>query len=259
MVFLAIGLAFPVGAAEKNIPSPKEFLGHNIGDDYYLANFIGLESYWANLARLSDRIKLETIGQSAEGRNIPMAIITSPDNHKRLARYKIHFTTLALADSIEDEARRLADRGQSRHLDRRRSARHRSGRRPTGHRAGLPDGQPQRTRKPCVFWMMSFCWPPSPIPMEWSLSPTGTCGNPIRKTVHTRYSPPLPEICRPRQQSRFLYVTQPETEAVNRILYRVWFPQVVYNHHQTGPAGPFFSLPLFGNPTTMSLIPSSRW
>lgn len=32
-------------------------------------------------------------------------------------------------------------------------------------------------------------------------------------------------------------VTQPETEAVCRQLYQEWFPQIIYNHHQTGPAG----------------------
>ena len=30
---------------------------------------------------------------------------------------------------------------------------------------------------------------------------------------------------------------QAETENMNRVLYREWFPQIVYNHHQTGPAG----------------------
>ena len=28
----------------------------------------------------------------------------------------------------------------------------------------------------------------------------------------------------------------PETAAVSRVLYHEWFPQIVYNHHQTGPA-----------------------
>src|SRR2546421_5283232 len=43
----------------------------------------------------------------------------------------------------------------------------------------------------------------------------------------------------------FYMVTQPETEAINRIFYQEWFPQIVYNHHQTGPAGNLlFSPPL---------------
>ena len=24
---------------------------------------------------------------------------------------------------------------------------------------------------------------------------------------------------------------------MNRVMYREWFPQIVYNHHQTGPPG----------------------
>ena len=31
--------------------------------------------------------------------------------------------------------------------------------------------------------------------------------------------------------------TQPETENINRVLYHQWFPQILYNHHQSGPAG----------------------
>ncbi|MFQ6109656.1 MAG: M14 family metallopeptidase, partial [Candidatus Aminicenantales bacterium] len=46
----------------------------------------------------------------------------------------------------------------------------------------------------------------------------------------------------------FYMVTQPETEAINRILYREWFPQIVYNHHQTGPAGCVLFAPPFRPP-----------
>ena len=35
----------------------------------------------------------------------------------------------------------------------------------------------------------------------------------------------------------FFASTQPETENINRVLYHEWFPQILYNHHQTGPAG----------------------
>ena len=35
---------------------------------------------------------------------------------------------------------------------------------------------------------------------------------------------------------------------MNRILYREWFPQIVYNHHQTGPAGTVLFAPPFRDP-----------
>ncbi len=36
----------------------------------------------------------------------------------------------------------------------------------------------------------------------------------------------------------FFMASMPETININRILYREWFPQIMYNHHQTGPRGP---------------------
>ena len=35
----------------------------------------------------------------------------------------------------------------------------------------------------------------------------------------------------------FFASTQAETENMNRVLYHEWFPQILYNHHQSGPAG----------------------
>ena len=43
-------------------------------------------------------------------------------------------------------------------------------------------------------------------------------------------------------------MTQPESENVNRVLYREWFPVIVYNHHQTGPAGAVLFAPPFRDP-----------
>jgi len=53
----------------------------------------------------------------------------------------------------------------------------------------------------------------------------------------------------------FYMVTQKETEAVNRILYRVWFPQIIYNHHQTGPAGAVLFAPPFREPHSYNFDP----
>ena len=29
----------------------------------------------------------------------------------------------------------------------------------------------------------------------------------------------------------------PESKNMSRVLYREWYPQIMYNHHQTGPDG----------------------
>ena len=46
----------------------------------------------------------------------------------------------------------------------------------------------------------------------------------------------------------FFGSTQVETENMNRVLYREWFPQILYNHHQSGPAGTVLWTPPLRDP-----------
>ncbi|MBL8190391.1 MAG: peptidase, partial [Acidobacteria bacterium] len=53
----------------------------------------------------------------------------------------------------------------------------------------------------------------------------------------------------------FYMSSQPESEAINRIFYHEWFPQIVYNHHQTGPAGTVLFAPPFRDPFNYTFDP----
>ena len=55
----------------------------------------------------------------------------------------------------------------------------------------------------------------------------------------------------------FFANTQAETKNMNRVMYREWFPQIVYNHHQTGPAG--HGPVLRRRSATRSTTTSTRW
>ncbi len=46
----------------------------------------------------------------------------------------------------------------------------------------------------------------------------------------------------------FYLSSQAETRNMNRVLFREWFPQIVYNHHQAGPAGTVMFAPPFRDP-----------
>src|SRR5262245_2710115 len=74
--------------AQTHITTPKEEFGFNFGDDYFLANYRQIAAYWRKLDRESDRMVVEEIGKTAEGRSHLMAIVTSPENHRNLARYR---------------------------------------------------------------------------------------------------------------------------------------------------------------------------
>src|SRR5580700_2022776 len=97
-----------------NIPTPKDHFGFNIGDNYQLANYTQTEAYFKKLASASDRVKLVVIGQTEEGRDQLMLIVSSPANIKQLDRYKTISQQLAHAESLTPEqAHALAAEGKS--------------------------------------------------------------------------------------------------------------------------------------------------
>ena len=106
--------ATPATAQNGGVPSPRDAFGFDLGDDYQLATYSQLIEYWAQLANASDRMVLDTIGLTEEGRPQLMAILTSPENHRNLDRYKEISRRLAKAEAVsESEARRLAEEGKA--------------------------------------------------------------------------------------------------------------------------------------------------
>src|SRR5262245_38398646 len=100
--------------APAGLTTPQVEFGHTIGDDHFLINYQQLMTYWRKLASQSDRVHIEEIGKTAQGRPMLMAIITSAANYKNLARYKQISSRLANAEGLNDEqARALAKEGKA--------------------------------------------------------------------------------------------------------------------------------------------------
>jgi hypothetical protein len=98
----------------RPIPSPKEYFGFNIGDDYRLVNYNQTEAYFKQIAAGSDRVKLVNMGLTEEGRNQYMMIISSPANIAGLDHYKEISARLAHAEDLTDEqAKTLAEEGKA--------------------------------------------------------------------------------------------------------------------------------------------------
>src|SRR5271154_5659638 len=119
-ILLITGLLFfphaatpQVQPSARPVTTPKEHFGFNLGDDYCLANYQQLMSYWKKLETQSDRLKVVNIGTTEEGRPQLMGIVTSPANHKNLPRYQEIARRLALAEGVsEEEANKLANEGK---------------------------------------------------------------------------------------------------------------------------------------------------
>src|SRR6476619_545873 len=114
LLSLALVITLSAASAAQGITTPRQFFGFNIGDDYQLATYDQFVEYWQKLDKESDRMKVVEIGKTAEGRPQLMAIITSPENFKKLDRYRDISRRLATVDGLpDDQARALAKEGKA--------------------------------------------------------------------------------------------------------------------------------------------------
>jgi len=250
-------LAVPAtGSAQLRVTSPRMQFGHDIGDDYFLANYTQMIEYWQKLDRESDRMKMVRIGTTAEGRPMWMAIITSPENHGKLARYQDISRRLALSENLTDaQARALAVEGKAVvWID-------------GGLHATEVLGAQQliqtvyelvsRTDPETLRFLRDdiiLCVPANPDGQDLVSNWYMRDGDTLKRT--TSRLPRLYQKYAGHDNNRDSYMaSQPETQAMDSILFRAWYPQIMYNHHQTGPPGTVIFAPPFRDPFNYNYDP----
>src|ERR1051325_3414190 len=70
------------------IPSPKSVLGFTPGDDRTIAGWSQITDYFERLDRASDRVLVQTLGQSTLKRPLIVAFISARENILALPKYK---------------------------------------------------------------------------------------------------------------------------------------------------------------------------
>ena len=63
------GVMLAVARLSAQVPAPVAFLGHNPGDDFYLANYEEAVKYFHAMAAGSNRMKMFTVGKTTQGRD----------------------------------------------------------------------------------------------------------------------------------------------------------------------------------------------
>lgn len=87
----------PQGQAyDSKIPTPKEFLGYEVGEQH--ATPYEVNAYFRELAKHSDRMKVETYGRTYENRELLLVTFTSPANLSRLETIKTEHRKLTNPD-----------------------------------------------------------------------------------------------------------------------------------------------------------------
>ncbi len=238
----------PAAVAVK-LTSPETFFGHRIGADYVLPNYTKFGEYVRLLDKESDRMVVQSIGKTAEGRDQLMAIITAPENFKKLDRYREISRRLSLAEGLTDDtARALANEGKAViWIDGGLHASEVLGAQQLIETiyqfASKTDDETMRILRDVVILAVHANPDGMELVSDWYM----------RKATPTeRSTNQLPRLYQKyvgHDNNRDFYVmNQPESTNMNRVLYREWYPQIMYNHHQTGPTGTVMFAPPFRDP-----------
>ncbi len=243
--FLCISLA----SFGQEIPNPKEHFGFNIGDNYRLATYAQTEAYFKKLDQSSDRAVMQSIGKTEEGRDQFMMIVTSPSNHQKLASYKEISQKLARAENLsEADARKLAAEGKA---------------------VVWIDGGLHATEVVGAHQLIEIAYQlcsrkddetkyilDNVIVLIVHANPDGQelvsnwyMRNSDSSKRTTAFLPRLYEKYAGHDNNRDFYMMNlKETQNMGRQLYVEWIPQIMYNHHQTGPQGTVVAGPPFRDP-----------
>jgi hypothetical protein len=247
--FLLLSLVVTIFAQAQNVPSPKSHFGFNIGDNYQLANYTQTEAYLQKLAAASNKMKLQSIGTTEEGRTQYMVIVSDPANLSKLAKYKSISQQMARAEGLTDtDAKQLANEGKAVvWIDGGLHANEVLG----IHQwietlyqiLSRNDDETKRILKSTIILFVHANPDGQELQSDWYMRHTDTLKR------NTANLPRLYQKYIGHDNNRDFYMTNmSESRNMSLQQYVEWMPQILYNHHQTGPAGTVVAGPPYRDP-----------
>jgi hypothetical protein len=258
-LMVAIVTGAPVGAAtaqsaSQAAPTPQEVLSLEIGADSVLADWSQIGRYLSSLAVASPSVRLDTIGASTLGKPLLLVTITSPENQSRLQSIRAGQALLAdprgLTPDREDSLVRVQPAvvfiNNNIHSTEIASSQFSM---LLAHRlASAPEYQ-------SLLHDLVVLMTPSANPdgldtvVAWYRQHKGSPfeGGPLPWLYH-------PYVGHDNNRDWFM-LTQVESRAIARVLYREWFPEVVWDVHQMGNAGARMFVPPFSDPVNPNIDP----
>ncbi|MEW6128099.1 MAG: M14 metallopeptidase family protein [Acidobacteriota bacterium] len=245
-------------ASKIVVPAPREVIGFTPGEDYKLASWAQFVDYFKKLDAASDRVMFEELGKTTLGRPFTLATISSPENLKKLARYKEIQRLLAdprTFNSNDREAEKLIAEGRTIVLIT-------CGIHSTEVGANLVsmniayrlassnEAEVREILDKCIILLVPSLNPDGvDIVKNWY---DKTLGTPAEGTG----PPELYHHYTGHDNNRDWYAfTQVETQLTVDKIHNVWHPQIVHDIHQQGETGSRFFIPPYVEPWEPNVPP----
>ncbi|MBN2416756.1 hypothetical protein JXO52_12990 [bacterium] len=254
LVLAVAVFAIPAGSAAQT--SPDAFFGRNIGSDRVLIPWEGIHKYFLDLDDHSDRVAVQELGRTTGGRPMIMAIISSSDNMRELERYRTIQRELAnpfnldpgAADALISEGKIVVMITMNIHSTEIASSQEAL---ELAWELATGSDEPVNSILDQVILLL--------VP---SLNPDG---QQMVADWYTRYAGSEYEGCslpmlyhhyagHDNNRDWFMFSLQ-ESRLVSKVLYRDWFPEIVFDQHQMGSSGPRMFLPPYSDPINLNVYP----
>ena len=249
--------SFAQRSGPQSIPSPKSVLGFTPGDDRTIAGWSQITDYFERLDRASDRVLVQTLGQSTLKRPMIVAFISARENILALPKYKDIQQQLADPRKVtqDSERDRLFANGKtvvaiSCSIHSTEIVASQMSMQLAYELATAQDAETREILQNTILLLI-----PSPNPDGIDI-----VANWYRKTLGTPYEgrepPELYHYYAGHDDNRdWFMLNLKETQLITRLLWHDWFPQIVYDVHQQGSNGSRFFIPPFYDPPNPNISP----
>src|SRR5215216_4478852 len=239
------------------IPSPKSVLGFTPGDERTIAGWSQITDYFQRLDRASDRVLVQTLGQSTLKRPLIVAFISARENILALPKYKEIQQQLADPRKVTSNIQRdrLLANGKvvvtiSCSIHSTEIVASQMSMQLAYELATAQDADTRAILQDTILLLV-----PSPNPDGIDI-----VANWYRKTLGTPYEgkepPELYHHYAGHDDNRdWFMLNLKETQIITRLLWHEWFPQIVYDVHQQGSNGSRFFIPPFYDPPNPNISP----
>ncbi|MBD2703477.1 peptidase M14 [Spirosoma sp. BT702] len=241
--------------ALAQVPKPADVFGFEPGADYKLANTKMLIDYYQKLDKASPRVQMVNIGKSTLGKPLLLLMVSSEANMKQLEKWRTISEQLSRAKIDDKTARGLAASGKAiiwidagMHASEVASAQMMP---ELAYRMATEESSEMKKIRDQVVALLMVEMNPDGLDIvaDWY---NGNLGTPFETT-----QPPwLYHHYVGHDNNRDWFTNNMvETKAISNVLYNQWYPQIVYNHHQTSPAWTRIFIPPFANPVNPQIHP----
>lgn len=243
--------------SRETVPSPKSVLGFEPGDDRTIADWSQITNYFNLLDKSSDRVLVQVLGQSTLKRPLIVAFISARENILGLNKYKDIQQQLADPRKVPTAIQRdrLIANGKavvaiSCSIHSTEIVASQMSMQLAYELATAQDADTKEILQNTILLLI-----PSPNPDGIDI-----VANWYRKSLGTPYEgrepPELYHHYAGHDDNRdWFMLNLKESKVITKLLWREWFPEIVYDVHQQGSNGSRFFIPPFFDPPNPNIDP----